>query len=637
MYRTGDVARWLANGAVEYLGRSDDQLKIRGQRIELGEIDRVMSALPDVGQAVSHACVFNQAAATGGDARQLVGYLVSDSGLPLDTAALKARLAEQLPPHMVPVVLMQLAELPLSANGKLDRKALPLPTLGGERSGRPPEPGNTRRRNMNTTAPTGLLQQPRPFFMIFFVELWERFGYYGVQGILAVFFVKQLGFSQEQAFITFGAFAALVYGLISIGGYVGDHLLGTKRTLVLGAIVLAIGYFMTGMSLLKPQLIFIALGTIAVGNGLFKANPASLLSKCYPPKDARLDGAFTLFYMSINIGSLLSLSLAPVIAEKFGYAVTYNLCGAGLIIALLVYFACRGMVKDIGSEPDHRPLSLRNLALVLAGTVVMIFLCAWLMHNVMIANLVLIVLSVVVIAFFFREAFRLDKTGRNKMFVAFILMIEAVLFYILYAQMPTSLNFFAINNVHHEILGFTINPVSFQALNPFWVVVASPVLAAIYTHLGHKGKDLTMPVKFTLGMFLCALGFLTAAAAGMWFADAQGLTSPWFIVLVYLFQSLGELLISALGLAMVAALVPQHLMGFILGMWFLTQAAAFLLGGYVATFTAVPENITDPLQTLPVYTNVFSKIGLVTLGVTVVMALMVPWLNRMINTPASAE
>lgn len=141
MYRTGDVARWLAYGAVEYLGRSDDQLKIRGQRIELGEIDRAMSALPDVAQAVSHACVFNQAAATGGDARQLVGYLVSDSGLPLDTAALKARLAEQLPPHMVPVVLMQLADLPLSANGKLDRKALPLPTLGGERSGRPPEPG----------------------------------------------------------------------------------------------------------------------------------------------------------------------------------------------------------------------------------------------------------------------------------------------------------------------------------------------------------------------------------------------------------------------------------------------------------------------------------------------------------------
>jgi len=343
---------------------------------------------------------------------------------------------------------------------------------------------------MNNTAPVGLLQQPKPFFMIFFVELWERFGYYGVQGILAVFFVQQLGFSQEQAFVTFGAFAALVYGLISIGGYVGDHLLGTKRTLVLGAIVLAIGYFMTGLSLHQPSLIFIALGTIAVGNGLFKANPASLLSKCYPPKDPRLDGAFTLFYMSINIGSLLSLSLAPVIAERYGYAVTYNLCGIGLIIALLVYVACRGMVKNIGSEPDHAPMRFKNLLLVLVGTVAMIFLCAWLMHNVQVANLVLVVLSIVVIIFFFREAFRLDKTGRNKMFVAFILMLEAVLFYILYAQMPTSLNFFAINNVHHDILGFTINPVSFQALNPFWVVVASPVLAMIYTRLGSKGKDL---------------------------------------------------------------------------------------------------------------------------------------------------
>ena len=139
MYRTGDVARWLDNGAVEYLGRSDDQLKIRGQRIELGEIDRVMQTLPDVEQAVTHACVINQAAATGGDARQLVGYVVSVSGLPLETEALLARLREQLPPHMVPVVLLQLSALPLSANGKLDRKALPLPSLTQKTAGRAPQ------------------------------------------------------------------------------------------------------------------------------------------------------------------------------------------------------------------------------------------------------------------------------------------------------------------------------------------------------------------------------------------------------------------------------------------------------------------------------------------------------------------
>ena len=139
MYRTGDVARWLDNGAVEYLGRSDDQLKIRGQRIELGEIDRAMLSLPDVAQAVAHACVFNQAAATGGDARQLVGYVVSESGLPLDRDALLDSLRAQLPPHMVPVVLLQISALPLSANGKLDRKALPLPELTSKTSGHAPE------------------------------------------------------------------------------------------------------------------------------------------------------------------------------------------------------------------------------------------------------------------------------------------------------------------------------------------------------------------------------------------------------------------------------------------------------------------------------------------------------------------
>jgi enterobactin synthetase component F len=139
MYRTGDVACWLDNGAVEYLGRSDDQLKIRGQRIELGEIDRAMLTLPDVAQAVTHACVINQAADTGGDARQLVGYVVSESGLPLDRDALLATLKTQLPPHMVPVVLLQLSALPLSANGKLDRKALPLPELTVKTPGRAPE------------------------------------------------------------------------------------------------------------------------------------------------------------------------------------------------------------------------------------------------------------------------------------------------------------------------------------------------------------------------------------------------------------------------------------------------------------------------------------------------------------------
>ncbi|MDX7998204.1 dipeptide/tripeptide permease DtpB [Xenorhabdus sp. Reich] len=488
---------------------------------------------------------------------------------------------------------------------------------------------------MNKTAPVGLWDQPKPFFMIFFVELWERFGYYGVQGILAVYFVQQLGFSEAQAFITFGAFTALVYGLISIGGYVGDHILGTKRAIILGAIIMAIGYFMIGLSIMNPELIFYALGTVAVGNGLFKANPASLLAKCYQPQDPRLDGAFTLFYMSINIGSLVSLSLAPVIAEKYGYTVTYNICGIGLIIALLVYIACRRMVHNIGSEPDHQPLKPLSLLVVLVGSVATIGVCAWLLHNIEVANIALFVIAVLVVLIFFWQAFKQNKASRNKMFVAFILMLQAIVFFILYNQMPTSLNFFAINNVHHQLLGFNINPISFQALNPFWIIIVSPILAVVYTKLGAKGKDFSMPTKFTFGMFLCSLGFLTAAASGL-FADAQGITSPWFIVLVYLFQSVGELMISALGLAMVAAFVPSYLTGFILGMWFLSQAVASMLASHVAALTATPVGVTDPLQTLPIYMGVFGKIGVATLVIAVIMACMVPWLNRIMKEEVKA-
>lgn len=482
---------------------------------------------------------------------------------------------------------------------------------------------------MNKTV--SMFDQPKPFKMIFFIELWERFGYYGLQGILAVFFVEQLGFNQQDSFVTFGAFAALVFGLISVGGYVGDHILGTKRTMVFGAFVLAIGYFMMGFSILKPNFIFFALGAIAVGNGLFKANPSSLLAKCYEEGDSRLDGAFTLYYMSINIGSLASLSLSPVIADHFGYATAFVICGLGLIASLMSYFIFRKTVLGIGSEPDAKPVKMSHFGMVVAGTLVATLACAWLLQNIQIANLVLSLIAIGVVTIFMKETFKTTGTARKKMIVAFLLMLQAIVFYVLYSQMPTSLNFFAIYNVRTELFGFIINPISLQALNPFWIVLCSPILAYLYTYYGNRGRDLSMPGKFTVGMFLSAFAFLSIATAGMMFADSAGMVSIWWMVLVYFFQSLGELLISGLGLAMIASLVPQHLMGFTMGAWFLTQAASSIIGGYVASFSAVPENVTDPLQTLPLYTEVFQNIGLVTLAVAVAMVITTPMLNRMMT------
>lgn len=387
---------------------------------------------------------------------------------------------------------------------------------------------------------------------------------------------------------------------------------------------------MIGMLLFKFDLIFIVLGIIVVGNGLFKVNLVSLFLKCYLLKDLWFDGVFILFYMLINIGLLIVLLLVFVIVDRFGYLVIYNLCGVGLIIVLLVYIVCCGMVKDIGFEFDFKLMSFSKLLYVLFGSVVMIFVCAWLMYNVEVVNLVLIVFFIVVIIIFFCQVFKLDKIGCNKMFVVFVLMFEVVVFYIFYVQMLILLNFFVINNVYYEIFGFFINLVSFQVFNLFWVVFVSLILVGIYMYLGNKGKDFLMLMKFIFGMFMCFLGFLMVVVVGMWFVDVQGLILLWFIVLVYLFQSLGELFISVFGLVMIVVLVLQYLMGFIFGMWFLMQVVVFLLGGYVVIFIVVLDNIIDLFEMLFVYINVFGKIGLVILGVVVVMLLMVLWLKCMI-------
>ncbi|WP_230383351.1 oligopeptide:H+ symporter [Piscirickettsia salmonis] len=466
--------------------------------------------------------------------------------------------------------------------------------------------------------------------MIFFVEMWERFGFYGMQALLAVYFVKSLGMSDVESFSVMGAFMALVYGFVSIGGYIGDRVLGTKRTMVFGAIVLAIGYFLLAASVDLPQIIFIALGTICIGNGLFKANPSSLLSKCYKEGDPKLDGAFTLYYMSINLGSFISMSLTPTISEHFGWSMAYVVCGIGLVIALLNYMVCRHWVDHVGSEAGMKQLSMNKLITVIVGSIVFIFISAYLLEHLKVAHWVLTIVAVSVVLYYFYETAREDTGYRAKMVVAFILMLVGVVFFVLYMQMPMSLNFFAINNVEHNILGISINPISFQALNPFWIVAISPILAFFYSHFGTKGKDLSMPFKFSIGMFLCAFAFLVLPL-GAKFANVQGMVSSNWVILSYLLQSVGELMISGLGLSMVAQLVPQRLMGLVMGIWFLTSATAAVIGGWVSTLTAAPKGVTDPLQTLPLYSHVFMQIGVVTFVIAIVTLLAAPLLTRYIN------
>lgn len=468
-------------------------------------------------------------------------------------------------------------------------------------------------------------KQPKSFYLIFSIELWERFGYYGLQGIMAVYLVKQLGMSEADSITLFSSFSALVYGLVAIGGWLGDKVLGTKRVIMLGTIVLAIGYALVAYSGHDAAIVYMGMATIAVGNGLFKANPSSLLSTCYEKDDPRLDGAFTMYYMSINIGSFFSMLATPWLAAKFGWSIAFSLSFVGMLITLVNFMFCKKWVKNYGSKPDFAPVHYGKLLATLVGVVILVVIATWLLHNQGIARMVLGVVALGIVIIFAKEAIALKGAARRKMVVAFILMVQAIVFFVLYSQMPTSLNFFAIRNVEHAIMGISFQPEQFQALNPFWIMIGSPILAAIYNKMGDR---LPMPHKFAIGMILCSAAFLVLPL-GTKFATDAGIVSVNWLILSYALQSIGELMISGLGLAMVAQLVPQRLMGFIMGSWFLTTAGAAIIAGKIANLMAVPENVTDPLVSLNVYGHVFMQIGIVTAVIAALMLLTAPKLNRM--------
>lgn len=476
---------------------------------------------------------------------------------------------------------------------------------------------------------TPIFRQPKQFYLIFSIEFWERFGFYGTQAILTVYLVKILKMDEASSFVLFGAFSALLYGFMAVGGWIGDKVIGTKRTITLGAVVMMVGYTLLGLSTSSmlssgQTLIYIAMGFITIGNGLFKANPSSLLSKLYAKDDPRLDGAFTLYYMAINLGSLISMVITPIIAEKYGYGMAFGVSAAGLAFTTMNFLLCKKMVENVGSEVDLMPVNMINYTFVVLGSTVASFICSFLLQNLTIAHIILAISGVVIVFLYFKEAFRATKLEKQKMIVAFVLMLQGVVFFVLYFQMPTSLNFFAIHNVEHSILGISVEPEQFQALNSFWIMVASPILAVIYGKLGDK---LAMPFKFAGGMALCALSFLILKWSAP-FADENGIVSSNWLILSYLFQSIGELLVSGLGLAMIAQLVPERLMGFAMGMWYLTSATAAVIAGWIASLTAAPSATVDATQSLVLYANVFEEIGYVTAVVSVFTLLIAPTLTR---------
>ncbi len=486
---------------------------------------------------------------------------------------------------------------------------------------------HSRVEETNMTTEAQERSRTKGFTTLFLVEMWERFGYYGMTAVVVLYMVQQLGYTDDRANLTYGAFAALAYTVPSVGGWIGDKILGSRRTTVLGALILALGYI--GLSIPNhPGLLFPALAVVAVGGGIFKANPANMISKLYEGDSAKIDSAFTMYYMAVNIGSAASQIATPLIAVKVGWHAAFAVCAAGLVVGILNYLAMSRYLRHVGSAPDFEPLDVKRLVLVLIGIVVGIVLVTYIVQNRTVARATVFLGFLAMLAIFWVMGQRGNERERKGLVAVLILTGLGMLFFIFYQQMSTSLTLFSLRNVNLNLFGYDVPAGQVQALNPVWIFILSPALAWLYTRLGRgEGGDFHISTKFAMGFAVLAVGFFIYGFSGRF--AAGGKISFWFMVAGYGFQSLGELLISGLGLAMVARYVGPSLRGFIMGVWFLGVGIAQYIGSYVATYASVPQNVTSPVDTLPLYTSLFTKLGIVAVIGTVIAAALIPLMKKL--------
>jgi len=478
------------------------------------------------------------------------------------------------------------------------------------------------------------MNRSRTFSTLFLIEMWERFGYYGMLVLIVLFMVDYLHFPEARANLTWGALAAMMYASPLFGGWVGDRLLGARRTALLGAIVLSLGYLLLSVPWdrvvggpLAGPLLFFSMGVIAVGSGLFKPNPQYLVSRLYEGDASRLDGAFTLYYMAVNIGAFISQSLTPWIQVRYGWHLAFLVCAVGLLFGIAQFLVQRRLLAHLGSQPDFQPLRASRLAAVIGASLVLAILVALIIQSVTVARTMVFLSGVATLMLFAVLMARADRGARAGLLATLLLTIQGMLFFVFYQQQPTSLTFYAVHNVNQNFFGYHVPPEQFQVLNPFWIAVASPLLALLYGALGKRGRDPSVAGKFVWGFGLLALGFFTYAISTR-YAHA-GLVSPWWMVWGYLLQSVGELLISGLGVAMVARYIEPNRRGLMIGAWFLAAGIAQYIGSVVANRASVASGVTDPLQTLPLYSRLFTDLGWIGAAGTVAALAMLPLLHRL--------
>jgi proton-dependent oligopeptide transporter, POT family len=474
------------------------------------------------------------------------------------------------------------------------------------------------------------LKQPEVFSLAYFTTLFERFGFYVLSFLLVLYVKSQNGMSDAQAFTLFGVFTAIVFLTPAFGGYLADNIIGIRRCIIWGLLLEGAGLILLALPY-SPTLLAIALSLVIIGVGLFKTAPTDLLGRSYKEGDPRIDSGFTLYYMAINIGSLFSSLVAGYMQQYYGWHITFLIGGIGLYLGLIFYFFLRKPAKKVDSEVGLKRLSLLKWLAILTGMVISTVFCIVLLLYTSLANLFLVAATVVTFGYFIYEMIRSTKHERMRIAACLYLIIVGMAFSILYFQGFTSIELFIDRCVVKHIFGFNIPTVVYLSLNPFFVIVLGPILAYIYGHLAKLGKDWSVITKLTVGLLGGSLGFFVMAA-GKYFGNDVAQISSWFIVGMFFLYTIGDLMNSALGVAMVTHIAPKRMYGVMMGTWFLVgNSLAAALSGLFAGLANVPEGVKDPHVILNIYTSAFWKLGIGGVAVSLIAFMINPYIKRIIN------
>ncbi len=479
-------------------------------------------------------------------------------------------------------------------------------------------------------------KHPPGLYILFFAELWERFSFYGMRALLTLYMVKELLYADEKAYGVYGAYGALVYTTPVLGGLIADKLIGHRKAILLGAIIMALGHFT--MALNTEFTFYVALSLLIIGNGFFKPNISSLLGKLYRENDPRRDGGFTIFYMGINIGGLLAPLLCGAIGEFYGWHYGFSLAGVGMLAGLLVFRTGEKRLGNVGMPPHPEKLLQRIFLGINRGQLVI--LCAFLSiplfavlvnRNQMMSYL-LGVLGLVIFGSLFIIALKKEKVARERIFVILVLSFFSVLFWSFFEQAGSSVTLFTDRNVDRNVLGWEIPASLFQSINPAFIILLATFFSGLWVFSGRHGREPSTPLKFSLGIIQLGLGF-GVFAAGALFAGENHIVPLAFLLFGYLLQTTGELCLSPVGLSMVTKLSPGEIVGFVMGTWFLSSAFAHHIGGLIAKLTVPSPSLGNgvPLssaETLETYSRVFGQIGLVAVGAGLFLLFLVPLLKK---------